>query len=316
MKPGPDPTTIYRIARCYYKDGLGQDDIAKREGFSRSQVSRLLDKAKEMGMVRIELVPPSDPHLEELAAGIEKGLGLKHLIITPVGAVTDDITISKAIATAAVDYIPSAIADCKVIGIGWGRTVYIASEQLQYRATKGDQQFVPLTGISGNENPNLQINTIIDRFSTKFKARGLFINSPAVREKGTPLTHIEQERILKLREFWSTLDVAIIGLGAPPGKSGDLITELSASYRQKLNASSVCGDILGQFFYEDGSLFVEDKAYEQLAFCLEGLKSLRKVICLAGGKEKIEGIRAAARARYITDLVTDEMTARMLAESL
>jgi DNA-binding transcriptional regulator LsrR (DeoR family) len=313
MKRGPDSTTIYRIARRYYKDGLSQEEIAKREGFSRSQVSRLVDKAREMGMVRIELVPPSQPRSDEIAA-IEAGLCLKRVIVAPLRSPRrdDGMAIASAIAATAADSLPDAIGGFHVVGVGWGRTVYAASERLADQDGSDERRFVPLIGISGDDDPNLQINTIIDRFSAKFRSRGLFVNAPAVREEGGTPTRIERERMAALRELWDAVEVAIIGLGDPPAQSSGFIAELPALTRDALCESGAVGDILGQFFLADGSVVDTPDGYERLSFDLERLGSLERVLCLAGGAGKVAGIAAAARAGYITDLYTDEATATAL----
>jgi len=314
VKRGPDPKTIYRIARSYYKDGLSQDEISKREGFSRSQVSRLIDKARAMGMVRIELVPPVEPRSAELAA-IERSLGLQRVVVAPLRASErrDGAAVARAIAAAAADYVPDAIAGRKVVGLGWGRTLYETSEQLP-DGLEGDaeRRFVPLVGTSGDEDPNLQINTIIDRFSSKFRSRGLFVNAPAVREKVGALSRIERERMATLREIWDQVEAAVVGLGAPPVESSGFIAELPQSARDELAARGAVGDMLGQFFLEDGAVIEIEDGYERLAFDLARLRSLERVICLAGGAAKVRGIVAAAKAGYITDLVTDEATAAAL----
>lgn len=314
MKRGPDPKTIYRIARYYYKDELSQDEISKREGFSRSQVSRLIDKARDMGMVRIELVPPAEPRSEEIGA-IEKALGLKRVIVAPgrPSPQGGGLAVARTIAAASADEVADAIAGCKVVGIGWGRTLYAVSEQLPEGRSDGiERRFVPLVGISGDEDPSLQINTIIDRFSAKHKGRGLFVNAPAVREKVGELPRIERERMATLRDLWDAVEVAIVGLGAPPVNSSGFIAELPESTRAELAERGAVGDILGQFFLADGSVIEIGDGYERLAFDLQRLRSLERVLCLAGGGAKVAGIAAAARAGYITDLVTDEATASAL----
>ena len=255
MKTGPDATTIYRIARYYYKDGLSQDLIAKREGYSRSQVSRLLEKARELGIVKIELVPPSGSGADSFAALLEKRLGLRTVIAAPISAGGDGTNIARTIATAGAEFVAETIASHKVIGIGWGRTVYAVSELIPYAAKEGEHRFVPLVGTSGDDDPNLQINTIIDRFSSKFRSRGLFVNMPAVREKGAALSHIERERISNLNELWDSVEVAVVGLGDPPKKNTKFITELPAAYRTALCESGCVGDILSQFFDATGEVF-------------------------------------------------------------
>ena len=317
MKPGPDVSTIYRIARYYYADGLSQDQIAGKEGVSRSQISRLIDKARELGMVRITLVPPSSLRAEELARDLAKALGLKSAVVVPVRKNADDEEISLAIATRAADCLPAMLAECEFVGVGWGHTVYKTAELLPRGLGNGSRpNFVPLIGTSGDDNPNLQINTIIDRFGAAFRTKGLFVNIPCVRETGAPLSKIEEQRVAMLEERWSQLDAAVVGLGAPPTESPNLIDELPAEYKAELKRSNACGDILAHFFGADGELFKAEHSYELLAFDIAGLRGLKRSICLAGGAAKARGIAAAARAGFISDLVTDELTAIEILEAV
>jgi transcriptional regulator with XRE-family HTH domain len=57
---------VTSVARLYYLDGLGQQEIAGMIGVSRSTVSRLLTAARERGIVRIsvDLYDPRDAALE------------------------------------------------------------------------------------------------------------------------------------------------------------------------------------------------------------------------------------------------------------
>ena len=47
-----------RVARQFYIEGVSKIDIADRLGISRFRVARLLDSARETGMVRIEIGLP------------------------------------------------------------------------------------------------------------------------------------------------------------------------------------------------------------------------------------------------------------------
>ena len=47
-----------RVARQFYLEGVSKVDIADRLGISRFRVARLLDSAREAGMVRIEIGLP------------------------------------------------------------------------------------------------------------------------------------------------------------------------------------------------------------------------------------------------------------------
>ena len=48
----------HRIAKLYYIEDLKQESIARRLNISRYKVSRVLKKAKDNGMVRIQVIEP------------------------------------------------------------------------------------------------------------------------------------------------------------------------------------------------------------------------------------------------------------------
>ena len=65
------------------------------------------------------------------------------------------------------------------------------------------------------------------------------------------------------------------------------------------------GDILSQFYYEDGSLLELESTFRLLAMEIRQLKQVKNVIALAGGPDKTESIYTAAKLGIIKTLVTD-----------
>ena len=51
----PAEETLVRIAWYYYKDGLTQAQIAERVGVSRASIGRHLVRARESGLVQIDI---------------------------------------------------------------------------------------------------------------------------------------------------------------------------------------------------------------------------------------------------------------------
>ena len=49
---------ILRISKMYYEMDMGQIEIAKKEGISKSSVSRLLKSGKEMGLIEVHIKEP------------------------------------------------------------------------------------------------------------------------------------------------------------------------------------------------------------------------------------------------------------------
>ena len=53
-----DPFLLAEVAQRYYLEDLTQEQIARRLGVSRSQVSRMLKEAREQGIVEIRVHHP------------------------------------------------------------------------------------------------------------------------------------------------------------------------------------------------------------------------------------------------------------------
>src|SRR5438552_18887042 len=67
-----------RVGRQFYLEGVSKVDIAERLGISRFRVARLLDAAREAGMVRIEIGLPGGFLDTGLSAQLCTVFGLRH----------------------------------------------------------------------------------------------------------------------------------------------------------------------------------------------------------------------------------------------
>ena len=307
---------LYRIASLYYREGRTQEEISERENVSRSQVSRLLDHARQLGIVKIDVTLPDQLREETLTHFLEKNLKLEKLILAPVEKDFTDAQVTAAVAQTAAAVLPRLLKNATAVGLGWGETMYRTAASLPNRSVGSETLFLPLIGASGNSQPSLQINTIIDRFSEHLQGDRFFVNLPAFREKTVPLTAYESKRLRMLREYWDGLDTAVIGLGGLRTDLSFFDDEVSEASLARIEHSGVVGDILSQFFFEDGSLLEADESYYTNALPLERLPELPRTICLAGGQEKTVAILAAARAGYFKILITDTNTAQALYEQI
>src|SRR5260370_2036009 len=67
-----------RVARQFYLEGVSKVDIADRLGISRFRVARLLDSAREAGLVRIEIRLPGGTLDAGPSAELRAPFGLRH----------------------------------------------------------------------------------------------------------------------------------------------------------------------------------------------------------------------------------------------
>ncbi len=71
-----DLAALVLISEMYYIQGKTQRDIADSLGLSRPAVSRLLQTARDRGVVRISIVDPSE-RLKALEEELVQAFGLK-----------------------------------------------------------------------------------------------------------------------------------------------------------------------------------------------------------------------------------------------
>ena len=311
-----DMMQMYRIAKMYYMDGMTQEQIAAAESISRSQISRLLEQARQRGIVEINVRMPERISLNELRNDLIRGLKLKDMTIVPLSESATEEEAIETIATAAASFLPRELKNCRTIGVGWGRTVYRMCCVISHRAAESEKLFVPLIGVSGTDNPAMQVNALLDRLGEHLRGHTYFVNVPAFRENTIVLSDLERKRLTQLHRYWNDLDAAIVGLGAPPGAKHFFVSEVPARFANRFKADKAVGDVLSQFYRADGTLVPEVPGFERIAFPANRLKEVPKVICLAGGAEKVPALIAGARAGFYNILVTDSVTAEAIYESI
>ena len=312
MDKNLDYTLLYRVAKAYFVDQRTQQEIADVENFSRSQISRILKKALDEKLVTYTLNFPTEVDEKTLSQQLCKKLGLERVVLVPsfynrdVQSSPDEV--SKNLALGVADKLADLLGDSKNIGIGWGRTLYNTSLFVQppQRTVRG-RVFIPLIGLSGNNSPILQINTIVDRFGERFRADRHYVNCPSLQTRES-LTAQAPQYLNALQVKWHELDAAIIGIGGPPSGNDHLIFEFPRNYKRKIQNSGAVGDILSQYFYENGRIFDLDSQYRLLALNIEQLKHIPNVIAIASGIKKCVPICTAARMGCIKTLVTDYNT--------
>lgn len=317
MKRNDDTLLLYRIANYYYNENMSQNEIAYKENVSRSQISRLLIKAREMGLVKIQVELPDTLSTQDLEQKLELLLGLQKVIVVSTSLMeiskTTEVDIIKSIATASSTQLPALLGDAKTIGIGWGRTLYNTSLLLPVSNSEIDRIFVPLIGNSGSQNPYLQTSSIVNRFAEKFMSKGFYLNFPCIQQPSALSSVYEDICIKQLNAYWENLDAAVISLGVVPNSKNIYIAELPKSAVNTEFMKNSCGEILGQTFDSDGTHdWLGLNGYEFIGIPLELLKTLDNVVCIAGGVDKITPIVTAAKHGFFKTLIIDDLTANFI----
>lgn len=325
-----DRELLYTIASLYHEKGKNQQEISNLLNLSRPMVSRALAKAENLGIVRIQVVPPAG--CSPLEMNLAKALGIKRVVI---GQCTDrssndrDSRI-KAIAATAGTFLSQTVQSGMAVGVGWGVTVHRSVLALPECPLIKGVTVVPMVGSAGRNESHYQVNIIADRMAEKMHGNALFFNIPAFISDVKVRDFFGRDPQMKaIQELWNRLDIAIVGLGAFGGTPSFPVGEYSLEALDDLQRQKVVGDILGRFFNTEG--FIGDVAADDslitrhmpnenekiyVGIPVDSLRKTKQVVCICGGTLKIPGIRTAAALKLIDCLITDSQTAAELAESL
>lgn len=315
---GNDDYLLYQIAKMYYLDEMPQDAIAKKVGFSRSYISRLLDKAKERKIVTFVVVNPLDRTVQDLEERLRAAYGLRFVAIADVSESEHKRSLfhpmNEILAAKANAILPDFLSKSRVVALGFGAALYTMSKTLPRGHLSHDVLFMPAVGTTGACSPQTQSNTIVDNIASAFGARSYYTNIPIVIDQHEVESTLFPSRFGELMQHWSEVDTVIVGLGVRYHEAGDAfsLNEASEEYREAVAKADAVGDLLTRYFREDGSEIELDKAYVRTAITLERLSEIERVLCVAGGPTKLRGIHTAIKSGYVNCLVTDLVTARKL----
>src|SRR5262245_12695208 len=107
------PGELRQLVQClelYYRQGQSQKDVAKALDVSPATVSRLLKRAVDEGLVRVEL---DLPRTQELENGLVKRFGLREAIVVAAGGRGDT---REELGVAAAAYFEKVVTHGMKIG--------------------------------------------------------------------------------------------------------------------------------------------------------------------------------------------------------
>src|SRR5690349_23179508 len=103
------------VARRHYLHQQSKVEIAEELGISRFKVARLLESARDRGLVRIEIVRQGSLDVDA-SARLQERFGLAHAVVVDT-ADADTGAVRHLLGRAAADLLSDALADGDVSGL-------------------------------------------------------------------------------------------------------------------------------------------------------------------------------------------------------
>lgn len=304
-----DRDLLVQVGWLYYRQGLTQEEISKKLGFSRIKVQRLLVRARNEGIVEIKINFPFEVCLE-LRQRLESLYGLKQVAVVP--AAWTDQGLEEALGDVGAEMLSRLMSEATSVGVGWGATVSAVVRRYPQQPVRGALT-VALLG-SQPQMSGVNPGEIALALSQKLGGECYTVPAPCfVNSRETRAILLSQPAIRQTFELAQRVDVALVGVGTTMNNA-TLVKAgfLSPSEMATLRALGAVGDLLGHFFDENGNLIRSEFEERVISLEFERLRDIPNVLCVAGGLDKVRAVHAALKTGMIDALVTDEQVAREL----
>jgi DNA-binding transcriptional regulator LsrR (DeoR family) len=294
------------IAKLHYESDMSQVVIARKLGMSTATISRLLTKAKAMGIIRIEVMDLALP--ETVADDLVNRLRLKTAAVvdTPLNNVL------SALATPLAGLLQQAqLGQGSVVGIGWGRAVREVTQAGLPRVPGINT--VALNGGMQQAATHFQINEFVRMAAEHMAGTPHFLHAPYITSPELRDAFLADAGVKDIISLWDRLDVAIVGVGLTHAPTP---SESTAATLDEQALKHAAGDVLRHYFTESGESLHWEGEDRMIAASPEQLRSTPLTIGVAATPGKAAGIIGAVRSGMINSLVTDLNTAQAILDRL
>ncbi|MBG6247092.1 MULTISPECIES: sugar-binding transcriptional regulator [Symbiopectobacterium] len=307
-----DNELLTEIAVAYYQDEITQEEIAKKFGISRIKVGRLLKRAKEEGIVEINVRyhPVFSTRLEQQLLEL---FPIKRALIALDHP--DEEEQRRQVAALVSNHLAVTLKDGTVVAVGQGRNVSGVADHVE-NVTERHCKFI--CGIGGTHRPGDAINAdhISRRLAKKFGGSSETLYAPAyVENRALKQAFMRNGTIKETLDRARKADIALVGIGDMNENS--YMVKLGWFTPQEIVDASlnqgVIGDIAGYDFFNAQGQHIDTVMHDRvIGVSIEELRNIPCVIAIASENTKALAILGALRTGAIDIIATSASNIRTI----
>ena len=295
-------TLATKAAWFYYMENYTQHQIAEAMGLSRAKVIRLLEDAKTDGIIQFNF-RKDDSTRVSLEKNLIAAYGLNDAFVVPTPL--NEATLTHTISRAAALYVSDHLRPGGYLNIGYGDTV---SSMLGYIAKEHED---PINVVSMTGGVSYYLPSVS---STAYAMHLFLIPSPLIVSSSEVRDALLGEKsIQEIYAMTEHADMSVVGIGAAVEGATVLRNGIiRESELAILKMQGSVGDVLNHFYDSEGNPITTEIENRTISTDIEKLRTMKNVVGVAGGSEKVAAIKAVLRGGYLNVLVTDSKTAEEL----
>lgn len=308
---------LANAAILYYKEGLTQNEIAKRMGISRATVVNYLRLARENNIVDIRINGTSFSS-SKLSKDLKEKFQLSDAYVADFtshdgeGVGNRIENLNRHVARVGAAALFEILKPDDVLGVAWGGTIHFLSEEIPRGGIAG---LTVCQMIGSMKTPLLSAaETCAIRISSRLGADCNTLHAPAVLSSAELAAALRLEPVIKSQlEKFSEFTRTVFSVGNCDANThivqSAIVTQEEFSWYKSRGAVGV---LCGRFIDEHGDHIVGAMDDRMIGISLDELRQLNSGVLVAGGPEKLLAIRATLTGGYVSHLVVDDSTARQL----
>ena len=296
-----------RAAWLYYGEELTQSQIAEKLNVSRSTVIRLIQSAREIGLVKITIGVASDTF--ELERDLENRYGLRMVRLVPE-AVDEQMQL-RWLGQAAAAMLIELARDDSTIALSWGATMQAMADSLKGSTIRKGMLTVALNGGLHNASRGTNPHEVAEQVGQFFGAPSHSLYAPVyVRNEATAAGLYRDSGVQEALNLARNAALVVFSFGGIQQSATMLkLGYVTPDEREFLLRNGAVGEIAGRWIDRDGATVRTPPTIHPIGITVEELKRIPERMAVAGGAEKLNAIRAGLKGGLVTHFVSDERTA-------
>lgn len=305
---------MVKIAQLYYRQRLTQGEVAARVGVSRQTVSRLLQRAEDIGVVTVEIRAAQDVDTT-LADGLQALFPGVTATIVASNPESPAATI-RTVARTAARFCERRLAPGSTLGVAWGTTALEFARGLT-PSPYPDLTVVQIDGGvprgAGTGGSEYVVHEAADSLGAIARPlmSPLYVDNTGIRD-----ALMSDSRTAETLALARAADLVAFSVGTVTESSGLRSSGfLSSEELAELADQGAVGEVCGQFFALDGEPRAEDLAARSISLTLDEISGVPVRMLIVAGTEKTHAALGALNAGLATDLFVDTELARQMLEA-
>lgn len=300
---------LLEVARMYYERDMTQQEIADKIYVSRPSVSRMIKRARALGLVEIIIKPSFENHFS-LEKRLMERFGLKKILVaySEHSGIQEEF---QGVCSMGASYLADILDNHSVLAVSKGKTVATSVESLKPPRTYPDMKVVQLTGTLEltTSNPHIDEMYIAQRVAALYgcKLKRLLVPYLMDDEESKRLIckHAATMDVIRqsheVNTFFSGVDTLLYW-----------VDHLNEKDVNALMNQGAVGCIWGYFFDQDGKI-IESPLYDRMIIPDRRLFATTETrICIACDRFKARALLGALRGGMCNVLVTSSKIASQL----